>query len=653
MNINTNTLEVPENAPHGPDGAELMRDLITAITALARTFHISAPRLLIGQDVSIEHIHLLRKATGLELSVIESFDLGANIVGSEELSFPKWHEWAAADGIICLDEQPNSYLNAIQFCFDHGLDRPVIWNFEALPAQMCLHGITSGTERTELSVYNYFSKIYRIKDPLQLTWRVCWNNGTQTHGTRILGPNASTVLLPEHLNAPPGDVLGTILYDVRHPRFARLPTTRFRGVVDIVGPATCITTHGDEPQPKRSSPRPERYHWFDHYIGCVGKQNDVMLIFRRDPRKREDVDVRVQVKVLATGEVMEFPVHVSSDTDEVELSIRALLGERVAGDVEVVAEVRGRSFRIEWKETWTGSLGQMCTQGNHGGIRPIELLQLTNTDKPIKSPDERESEYISVLDGRGVMNLPYALPVLPRRERYEFSFAAYKFLPRISKLNVAVYSRHGTFLGIDNIDLSQRKVGEFVAYENGRFSERLFLEGGLILFSPPYGREEGLSYSNTSEDMWVRIRDKDSDDGDISELQVHNRNLLGHTVPIGFGQAPQSIKARTDMMTRFRHDESFDSYILLLNASPNINFQREGNVELEFNYPSGRSLSKEIKIAPQTWIFQSMKDLLSDGSPSSQQGWVRVISDNVALSAYTALIDKTAGRVSLQHLWGA
>jgi hypothetical protein len=176
----------------------------------------------------------------------------------------------------------------------------------------------------------------------------------------------------------------------------------------------------------------------------------------------------------------------------------------------------------------------------------------------------------------------------------------------------------------------------------------------LLLISPPYGELGLVAYQNCREDLWIKLEDKTSGDSDITEFQIHNRNLRGYTVPIGFGQAPQQIKSRSDLLIRYRVDAPRETILYLINASPELDFDRTAEVELEFNAANGASASITLQIPPQGVREINVADVLPASIAAlGPHGWVRVLSDNAALSVYCGLVDATSGAVGLQHLLGA
>ena len=625
-----------------------LTDLAELLSGHVRSFNLKSPRIVLGHNIGVPALDSVRQSCGLTLADIDSFSLsGDKGIDGETVEFPTVEAWKAADGVICLDPTPATYLNAIQFCFDNGIDLPVIADFGSMPGQFCQLSALSGETFTDIYIYNYFTRLYRVKDPLQLLWRVNWIDGPSTTGTRILGPNQNIHFSPRDLAPPTEASKGTMIYEARHPAFARVPNNRFRGYVDVISPSFCASLHGDEIEAKRS----EKGKWFDTYVAPLGGGHDISLVVRNDCVAPEEVTLNLMVRRVGTEDVQHLSIKLGSDCHELEISLAEYLGMTEAAiQTEVVASIEGRSYRLEWKEHWTGLTGQMCYQSNHGSTNDIALLDLVQAKDVFNDPDPVLYKNICRMSERNIMPLPYPLPVLPRDDRYVFSFSAGKFLPHIDHVDVAAFDRQGQLIGRDRMGLPENL--DYVSAADTPFADALE-EGGLMLISPPYVEKGMVPYQNCREDLWIRLSDFSSGDSDIAEFQMHNRNLRGYTIPIGFGQAPQMIKARTELMIRFRCDGQFDTRLLLLNTSPELDFNRAGEVELEFNLPDGSSSSSTITLQPHCWEFHYISSLLPANIRGAEYGWVRVISDTLALSAYAALEDRHGGRLGFQHLLGA
>ncbi len=625
-----------------------MSGLAETLACHAADLGVRAPRVLLGHRTGAAALDSLRAATGMALTGLDSFALAGDEVGGKPLGFPDAEAWRAADGILCLDAEPYAYLNAVQFCFDNGIDIPVLADVDTIPGQFCQLSVATGGPETDVYIYNYFTKLYRLKDPLQLVWTCYWTDGTATHGTRLLGPNGNLHLTPADLSPPAAKIAGTLVYGAHNPAFARVPNSRFRGVVDVVGETYCATLHGDELEAKRA----DEGRWFDTHVAPLGGGHDIRLVMRNDIRQRGPVRLSLTATPANGGSALEASVDLPPEALEREVSVAELVG---AGDepvsTELVATVEGRSVRLEWKETWAGPTGRACFQSNHGSTNGTGMLELVGAGAATDEPDPVLFANIERLAANGVLPLPYPMPVLPAGDRYRFSFSAGKFLPHLDYLHVAAFDRAGRYLGRERVALPAN-LG-YLGVEDTPFADALAAEGGMLLISPPYVEKRLVAYQNCREDLWIRMTDTVSGDSDISEFQLHNRNLRGYTVPIGFGQSPQMIKSRTEMMIRFRRDDRFDTRLLLINASPELKFDRTGDVELEFNLPDGRAAARTVTLAPQTWQLASVDDLLPPDVADAPFGWVRVVSDRLALSAYAALVDRTGGGLGFQHLWGA
>lgn len=625
-----------------------MTGLAETLARHAANHGVCMPRVLLGHRTGAAGLNSLRRVTGLALTELDSFALAGDEVGNTPLRFPDADAWRAVDGILCLDVEPKAYLNAVQFCFDNGIDTPIIADFDAIAGQFCQLSVAAGGPQTDIYIYNYFTKLYRLKDPIQLVWTCYWTDGTATHGTRLLGPNGNLHLTTADLSPPAAKIAGTLVYGANNPAFARVPNSRFRGVVDVVGETFCATLHGDELEVKRA----DEGYWFDTHVAPLGGGHDIRLVFRNDIRQRGAVQLSLTATPASGGAAREATVHLLPDALEREVSVAELVGvEDSPVPTEVVATVEGRSVRLEWKETWLGLTGQACFQSNHGSTNGSSMLGLVGAGAVTEEPDPVLFASLERLAANDVLPLPYPLPVLPADDRYRFSFSAGKFLPHLDYVHVAAYDRAGRYLGREQIPLPT-DLG-YLGGEDTPFADDLADGGGMLLISPPYVEKRMVAYQNCREDLWIRMTDTVSGDSDISEFQLHNRNLRGYTVPIGFGQSPQLIKSRTEMMIRFRLDSRFDSRLMLINASPELHFDRSGDVELEFNLPDGRTASRMVTLAPQTWQFTSVDDLLPEAIADAPHGWVRVVSDRLALSAYAALVDRTGGGLGFQHLWGA
>lgn len=629
-----------------------LTDLCALLAARAVDFGARRARVLMGHRTGAPALDALRAAlseAGVDLLGADSFALTD---GSDGAVFPDATAWAEADAILCLDVDPNSYANAVQFCYDHGLDRPILWRVEQLPAQSCMAGIAAGDGRhapaSDLYIYNYFTKLYRVKDPLQLIWRVVWDDGTVSRGTYLLGPNQSVHFTGRDLDPPREGAGGTVVYQVHHPAFARVPNSRFRGVVDMVGASYCATLHGDEIDPKRT----EEGAWFDTHVAPFGGGHDIEVIVRNAVEAPEALTVRLEARFVGTEETAFETVTLDGGEAARTIALSDILAmPEAARPLEVVAEVAGRSYRLEWRERWATPAGATGFLSNHGSTNTLTMKRLIAPDATPDAPDEALMGALTRLAERDVMPLPYPMPVLPARDRFGFSFSVGKFLPHIDFVNLAAFDRAGTLIGRERMAVPP-DLG-YVGAADTPFAQALADEGGMLLIAPPYVEKGLVTYQNSREDTWLKLSDGRSGDSDIAEFQMHNRNLRGYTIPIGFGQAPQLIKARSELMIRFRRCARFETRLLLLNASPELGFDRSGRVQLEFNLPDGSAAQREIEMAPQTWLFEDISTLLPAAIVEAEYGWVRVLSDELALSAYAALHDREGGGVGFQHLWGA
>jgi hypothetical protein len=630
---------------------EIVRDplneLVAALSHQAQRFGVRRARVLIGETVDPSaEANLRDKIAGrVEITGIDSFDLAHD--GTR--TFPDASAWQQVDAILCLDPGHASYLNAVQFCFDNGLTLPVLTDFAALPAQSCQIGFRAShaPEDSDIFIYNYFERNYRIKDPLQIVWRAYWSTDETTHGTFFLGPNESVRLRPHDLGQPDGAADGTLVYEAGHPAFARVPNTRFRGLVDIYGRHYCASLHGDEIQPKRVA----EGRWFDTHVGDLGGNADVVLTLRNDVSDPGELEVALTLQPIDGGSAKTAVVTLSSHEMQKSVPLAALAAAPTQPTRhDIVAEVTGRACRLEWAETATDADDTRGFFSNHGSTNSFDMRDLVGARSATTPPDSRMFEKLRELAEHDVLALPYPMPVLPDESDLQFSFSAGKFLPRIDSVTIVAFDNEGRMLGRDQMALP-KDLG-YVTAGDTPFADAL-AAGGLLLISPPYVENDLVAYQNCREDLWLRLASRSSGEGDIAEFQMHNRNLRGYTLPIGFGQSPQMIKSRTDMMIRFRCEPRFETRLLLINASPELGFDRHGPVTLEFNQPDGSTITNTIEMAPQTCVFAPVAELAPAGASLPEHGWVRVVSNKLALSAYCALIDRPGGGIGFQHLWGA
>jgi hypothetical protein len=628
--------------------ADALEGLVATLVRQMTAFGVVRPLVLVGDRTGRPAIESLRAASGLAVEAVESFSLYGNDLGDGvSVAFPDAARWAAHDGVICLDADGGSYMNAVQFCYDQGLDLTVLTDFDAMPGQFCQTSVLSGEMSTDIYIYNYYAKMYRVKDPLQLLWRVHWDSGAITRGSAIMAPNGSVVLTPQDLGLPAEGDGGTIVHEVHHPAFARVPNSRFRSYIDVVAPASFVCHHGDEVTPKRV----EAGGWFDTHSCLLGGDHDLLIGVRKDVMEPQPITVRLSATPVEGG--TERSIELRLDGTELQKGFSVCKDLGISGPAtpyRVVCELHGRGYRMAWTEAYRTD-GRLHLVGNHGSSNDPHMAALiSGSETPAADPVLLSR--LQALESRRVLPLPYPLPVLPASSRLRFAFSAQKFLPLLDAMTIAAFNADGTLVGVEKVSLPQ-DLG-YLSVDDTPFAAALAERGGLLLISPPYGELGLVAYQNCREDLWIKLEDKTSGDSDITEFQIHNRNLRGYTVPIGFGQAPQQIKSRSDLLIRYRVDAPRETILYLINASPELDFDRTAEVELEFNAANGASASITLQIPPQGVREINVADVLPASIAAlGPHGWVRVLSDNAALSVYCGLVDATSGAVGLQHLLGA
>lgn len=639
-----------ENLSVQDKSSDDLAGLITVLLRQAEAYGVVRPLVLVGDQVGRVALERLRTNSGWPVDTVESFALYGDDFGSDvAVRFPDAQRWAAADGILCLDGEANAYMNAVQFCHEHGLSRlPILTDFAAMPGQFCQTTVLSGELSTDIYIYNYYTKMYRVKDPLQLLWRVHWDSGVVTCGTRLMPPNGNVLLTPADLGVPSAGDGGTIIHEVHHPAFARIPNSRFRSYIDVVAPASFVCHHGDEIAPKRV----EAGGWFDTHSCPIGGAQDLLIAIRKDVMEPQAIEIHLSAAPVSGGEEKSTIIRLDGSELQRTVSVAQELGlTGPAQDMRVVAEFHGRGYRMGWLETSRAD-GRLHLVGNHGSSNDPGMAPLIHDPAAVPAADPVLLSRLQALQSRRVLPLPYPLPVLPASSRWRFAFSAQKFLPLLDAMTIAAFDADGVLVGVEKVTLPAN-LG-YVGVEQTPFAAALAERGGLLLISPPYGELGLVAYQNCREDLWIRLEDKTSGDADITEFQIHNRNLRGYTVPIGFGQAPQQIKSRSDLLIRYRYDAGRQTMLYLINASPELDFDRTADVELEFNLPDGRSASTWVKIVPQGVLEIDVERALPESlRGQSEYGWVRVLSDNAALSVYCGLMDVSSGAVGLQHLLGA
>ena len=627
-----------------------MDDLVAKLASAADQFSVRNPIVLLGEGAGQPALAGLAERGNFEIAALDSFSLGIEDIGpGAAVRFPDAGEWRKHDGVVCLDTDPASYLNAIEFCFRNGVDLPILTDFDALPAQASQLPVYGEELRSDIYVYNYFTKLYRIKDPLQLVWRLHWDDGSTAWGARLMGPNETLCFSARELVVSKRPGAGTLIWHVHNPAFARVPNSRFRGYGDYHNGQSIVCAHGDELEPKRA----EAGGWFDCHVALFGGDNDVVFVVRNDMSEPNDIAIDVSAQPTGGGEVLRANATVPAAAPLASFSMKQLFG---AGAQPVrtrfIVQLMGRTYRLEWNELRQTRAGETFVEGNHGSTNDPSLRKLC---EPGARPDPVDPAIMDVfvrMQERDVLALPYPLPVLPGDQDIQFEFSAGKFLPRIETVDVAAFDADGALIERCRIDLP-KDLG-YVDPQELPFWKRMAGRGGLLLISPPYVEQGLVTYQNCREDLWVRAKNKRTGDSDITELQLHNRNLRGYTLPIGFGQAPYMIRARTELMIRYRTDKPFNTHLVVINASPELGFDRSARAELEFNQADGTAWSIDLEIPPQAYRDINIAELLSEDTKTvGAYGFVRVVSDTAALCGYTYLTNEDTGAVGLQHLLGA
>lgn len=640
-----------ENLATKAKSAGDLAELSVALSRQMALYGVRNPLVLIGDSTSRAAIDEFSRVAGLPVTAVDSFSLAGDDLGAGlAVRFPEVAEWKRHDGVVCLDSEPAAYLNGVQFCHDHGLALPVLTDFDAMPGQFCQTVVTDGEAgATEMFIWNYFTKYYRVKDPLQMLWRVVWDNGVTTRGTMVLGANANVMLRAKDLGVPRAGETGTVVYEVHHPAFARVPNRRFRSYIDVVAATSVVCHHGDEISPKRA----DKGEWFDSHAALLGDSHDIVVGVRKDVTEPDALTLVLTLQDPDGGNSRDLTLDLGDSELQRFVSVRQAFGVTGADKpARVIARVRGRGYRMAWIESYSGKDGTPRFIANHGSSNDPDMAPLLVPGAAVGAPDPVLFERFAKLRERGVLTLPYPLPVLPRSSNLRYSFSAQKFLPLLDYVEIAAFDADGKLVGVEKVALPA-DLG-YVGVEQTPFADALAERGGLLLICPPYADKGMVAYQNCREDLWIKVEDTNSGDADITEFQMHNRNLRGYTVPIGFGQAANQIKARSELLIRYRVDAPYQTHFFLINASPELSFDRPARVELEYNLPDGRSASTWVDIKPQTVLTLDAAEAMPECLRGRADfGWLRVNSDTAALSAYCTVTDPATGAVGLQHLLGA
>jgi len=639
-----------------PSTQSSMDETVKALFENRELLSAGVPLVLLGENAGSAAVENLARTFSLQEQdlLLNSFSL-ANVeeISGKSVSFPAAHQWCACSGVLCLDDTPASYSNAIEFCYRHDLAIPILADFESIPAQASQISVSEGEQLSEIYIYNYFTKLYRVKDPLQLVCTAYWDDGRKNRLTRVIGPNENLLItakdFSESVSPADGSTFGTLVYKAHHPAFGRIPNSRFRCYADYRSNASCYSAHGDELEPKRA----EDGEWFDTHTAVMDQKNDVILVIRNQPDSPNKITANVTAEPLHDGQVQTIELQLGPDVVVKKVSLRSLFGfASDQGETRFTCRVSGESYRLEWIEARDSGDQGVRFAANHGSTNDVSLMGLIESEiaPDLSNPDVLIK--LAALEKNDVLALPYALPVMPSADPLEFSFSATKFLPQLDHLDVVGITHGGEIVGRSRLELSGNQL--FYSSSDLPFADKMSRDGGLMFLCPPYVDKEWVTYDNCREDLWIKVTNRLSDDSDITEFQLHNRNTGGYTVPIGFGQAPNMIKARSDLMIRYRLDEDHDTTLVLINASPNLKFDVDAQVELELNLPNGRSSTLNVEIPAQSFSSMSMREIVSRSNCDAHTfGWVRILSNNTALAGYAIVQNQQNGSVAIQHLLGA
>lgn len=491
-------------------------------------------------------------------------------------------------------------------------------------------------EDVDALVFNHFEEFFGIKDPLQFRFEIISERGIKRR-YQVLGPSQSVNLnLSEFAGERDGAVCLKVF--VSHPNLTRGRHYRFRMCADVFWKDSFTIIHGSHQFFKN----PNKEQPFRLIDSVIRGGHVVMTVPNYDLDMGSDDTITIGTGLGKTEQKRSRtrPVEVVHfERRDTPSDARDYFAASYKG--------YGTSFWYALEE------GCFSKPGKQGSIAGNHLCKVGVDDREDAAFRPDELRVVEQAIAAGFMIHPSFLPVMHGRSKLTFGFNYDASNPPFEHYWLRFYAADGGFLG----EMRWRK--DFIGpafiedvLEAWGSPERFRVAGALIA---PDHLKIGIAPQRFVTTADLVVRHLETGDQDTTEFQPSWRNL-GAVVPtLPHWLHPSiGVMGRTNVIGRVRCRDGHRTGVFVANASGNLKYDMNAEIEIAAINHAGRRLSHYLTLpafgSQIVWLDDVMARLKEHVGESGIAA-LQVLSADADLSAHVIGLAPN-GAVGLQHLWG-
>jgi hypothetical protein len=516
-------------------------------------------------------------------------------------------------------------------------EKPVHWvaeNWEFCGGTLA---VPKEIDDVDALIFNHFEEFFGIKDPLQFSFELITEAGTE-RSYRILGPNQAVNLNLKQLMPQRADAVCLRIW-ITHPQLTRGRHYRFRPCADVFWKDSFTIVHGSH-QFFKSPNRRQEFRLID---GVVRRGHAIMTV----PNYDLDMGTNDEITVGHDNDKALQKRSRRRPLEEVHFKPQAEDADNARHYYALGYHGYGTSFWYALEEGISTHPGKQASlSGNH-----LCRVGVDNRSNIVFKPEERQ--LIERATAAGFMIHPCCLPILGSNSPLSFGFNFDASNPPFDDYYLRFYDRAGQFLG----DCRYRKdfIGPALMDEVLKTAPEAAQRGATMALVAPDHLSVDLAPQRLVTTADLIIRHRVTGDQDATEFQSSWRNLGTQIPSLPHWLHPSiAIMGRTNVIGRARCKDGHRTAAFIANASGNLHYTMPARCEISVINTAGRRRSHEVTLPPfgaeVIWLDEVINDLpghLGDGGI----GTLQIKSADADLTAHVIGLSPD-GAVGLQHLWG-